>query len=328
MVRQKHWGWPIPAYLYLAGMGAGAYTIGVVMSWMGFADAPPKWLLLWGPLLVTLGAPFLIIDLGQKLRFLSAARNPRTSWMSRGFAILTSCILLGLANFALAVLWDLLPWLAQHTSVSLIMPGWLSSGSAFVLALQAAGLLAAVGTALYTGIFLQSVRYISLWHTPLLPLLFLVSALSTGSMLTILSVIGYSAVGGAVFPEHLVETITRLEQVFVVIEAVVLLAYLLLRYRSDIAVRSSVRLMVSGSLRFVFWAGIVACGFVFPVVLEGIYTQLPDYRVLLFLSGLSLLIGGFFLRYAIVSAGIKERHPLERMVGVKFGFTPPLKSNQ
>ena len=101
-----------------------------------------------------------------------------------------------------------------------------------MLALQAAGLVAAVSTALYTGIFLQSVRYISLWHTPLLPLLFLVSALSTGSMLTIVSVIGYSGVAGVVYPTNLVETITRLEQVFIVVEALVLLAYLLQRYRS------------------------------------------------------------------------------------------------
>ena len=86
--------------------------------------------------------------------------------------------------------------------------------------------------------------------------------------------------------------------------------------------------MVSGSLRFVFWVGIVACGFVFPVLLEAAYSRLPDYRLLLFLSGISLLTGGFFLRYAIVSAGVKERHPLERMVGVKFGFTPPLKTNE
>ena len=309
-------------------MGAGAYTIGVIMSWLGFADAPPHWLLFWGSLLVVFGAPFLILDLGQKLRFLSAARNPWTSWMSRGFAILSCCIVLGLANFVVALSWEALPWLAQHTSVVITVPGWLGDGSAFVLALQAAGLLAAVGTALYTGIFLQSVRYISLWHTSLLPLLFLVSALSTGSMLNVVSIIGYAGVAGTVYPTHFVETITRLEQVFVVVEALVLLAFLLQRYRSDIAVRTSVRLMVSGSLRFVFWGGIVACGFVLPVVLEAAYSQMPDYRTLLFLSGVSLLIGGFFLRYAIVSAGVKERHPLERMVGVKFGFTPPLKSNE
>jgi len=321
MVRQRHWGWPIPVYLYLAGMGAGAYTIGLIMSWLHFADAPPKWLLLWGPVLVTLGAPFLIIDLGQKFRFLNASRNPRTSWMARGFAILSSCILLGLASFAVALLPEVLPL------VGLTVPGWLSDGSVFVLVLQWAALVVALGTALYTGVFLQSVRYIKLWHTPLLPLLFLVSALSTGSMLTILSVIGYGAVAGTVYPAHLVETITRVEQVLVAVEALVLLAYLLLRYRTDIAVRTSVRTMMAGRLRFVFWAGIVACGFVFPLVLETIYSRLPDHRVLLFLSGVSLLTGGFFLRYAIVSAGVKERHPLERMVGVKFGFAPPLKTN-
>jgi formate-dependent nitrite reductase membrane component NrfD len=43
------------------------------------------------------------------------------------------------------------------------------------------GSVLAVGTALYTGVLLSVVRAVPLWHTPILPALFLVSAMSTAA---------------------------------------------------------------------------------------------------------------------------------------------------
>ena len=74
----------------------------------------------------------------------------------------------------------------------------------------------------------------------------------------------------------------------------------------------SVQLLLSGNLRYVFWMGIVVCGFLFPIILEGIYSRFHDQYFLLFLAGTFLLLGGFFIRYVIIYAGIKEEPPMQR----------------
>jgi formate-dependent nitrite reductase membrane component NrfD len=107
-------------------------------------------------------------------------------------------------------------------------------------------------------------------------------------------------------------TLTSIEQVIVIIEAVVLASYLFTRYRLKEYGMYSVQLLLSGNLKYVFWMGIVICGFLFPVILEGIYSRLHDQHFLLFLAGAFLLLGGFFIRYVVIYAGIKEEHPMQR----------------
>src|SRR5512139_2494307 len=95
---QREWRWEIAVYLYLAGMGAGAFVIGSFLTWLGYSLTPSLSLvlfgvplrltpaaLLWGPILVAIGAPFLVLDLGKKHKFFTACLNPRTSWVARGF---------------------------------------------------------------------------------------------------------------------------------------------------------------------------------------------------------------------------------------------------
>jgi len=114
---QREWRWEIAVYLYLAGMGAGAYIIGSFLIWLGVSLTPSRSLvlfgvpltlthvaLLWGPILVAIGAPFLILDLGKKHKFFTACLNPRTSWVARGFIILSAFIVLGLIVLAISVL--------------------------------------------------------------------------------------------------------------------------------------------------------------------------------------------------------------------------------
>ncbi|MBM4309195.1 MAG: hypothetical protein FJ123_20910, partial [Deltaproteobacteria bacterium] len=81
---QQEWKVIIAIYLYLAGMGAGSFIIGILIHWTGVTFDPlsipfvdflgvrfdlAKFLLLWGPIMVSIGAPFLILDLGIKWRF-------------------------------------------------------------------------------------------------------------------------------------------------------------------------------------------------------------------------------------------------------------------
>jgi formate-dependent nitrite reductase membrane component NrfD len=314
---QEHWGWIIAIYLYLAGMGAGSYIIGTVMNWFvhpssivtiwGQPFDPAKAALLWGPILVAIGAPFLILDLGIKKRFLYACLNPRTSWVARGFIILSIFIILGLVLLGKSAL----PF------------GWLHAASGLWLIPEVIALAFAFGTALYTGILLKATKSIPLWNTYFLPLLFLVSALSTGSMAIILSTLG-----SGLFNQDTtaLKVLMGGEQILVVIEGIVLYLYLSRSYRASEQGKDSVRLLLFGEKKFIFWGGIVLLGFIFPFVLEGIAALSHGNVWLIFSSGVILLCGGFFLRLGVLSAGIKEQIPMQRWTEFQYELIRNSKS--
>ena len=156
--------------------------------------------------MVAIGAPFLILDLGIKWRFMYACLNPRTSWVARGFIILSIFIIFGLVLLAKSIL----PF------------EWLHPESDLWRILEVITIAFAFATAIYTGILLKATKSIPLWNTYLLPLLFLVSALSTGSMAIILSTLGtglFSHDAGAL------KVLMNGEQILVVIEGIVLYLY-------------------------------------------------------------------------------------------------------
>jgi polysulfide reductase chain C len=314
---QKEWKEIIAVYLYLAGMGAGSYIIGTLINWLmnpsrivaiwGVTLDSAKAVLLWGPILVAIGAPFLILDLGIKKRFLYAALNPRTSWVARGFLILSIFIVFGLVLMAKSVL----PF------------EWLYSKSYFWYLPESIALIFAFSTALYTGILLKATKSIPLWNTYLLPLLFLVSALSTGSMGIILSTLGtglFSPGAGAL------KILMGGEQILVVIEGVVLFLYLSRRYRASEQGKDSVRLLLFGERKLIFWGGIVFLGFIFPVVLESISSLSHGNPVFIFAAGVVLLCGGFFLRLGVLSAGIREQIPMHRLMEIQYDLLKNPKS--
>jgi formate-dependent nitrite reductase membrane component NrfD len=312
---QQHWGWIIAIYLYLAGMGAGSFIIGTIINWsigpslviklpifsMSFDFG--KAIILWGPILVAIGAPFLILDLGIKRRFLYACLNPKTSWVARGFLILSAFIILGIVTLGISI----------FPSFNII------EYKIFLRFIEIISFLLAFATAIYTGILLKATRSVPLWNTYFLPLLFLISALSTGSMAILLSTLGSGLLSQE---ETAFKILTRVEQFFVVIEALVLYIYLLKRYKLSEQGKDSVRLLLFGEKRLIFWGGIVSLGLIFPFILEIFYSLSPDRLWLIFSSGIILLCGGFFLRLGLLSAGIKDKIPMQRWIEFKYGINP------
>ncbi|MGQ9509961.1 MAG: NrfD/PsrC family molybdoenzyme membrane anchor subunit [Thermodesulfobacteriota bacterium] len=307
---QQHWGWIIAIYLYLAGMGAGSFIIGMLIHWFknptklisfplfSISIDMAKGTLLWGPILVAIGAPFLILDLGIKRRFLYACLNPKTSWVARGFLILSAFILLGLLSLTIS-----------------IFPSSGISGKG-IKVLEILAFLLAFGTALYTGILLKSVKNVSLWNTHFLPLLFLISALSTGSMSLLMIILGFEKkILQGVFPYTWIKFLMGTEQILILIEGLILILYLYQRYHArDQGEQGerSVRLLLKGELKILFWGGIVLSGFVFPIILEYLFSHFSEETFLFWLAGTFLLIGGLLLRYGILSAGVKNQIPMER----------------
>ena len=310
----------IAIYLYLAGMGAGSFVIGILIqwgaliNWMGVKLNPlflPSIVLfghtlnlssvpnLWGPIMVAIGAPFLILDLGIKWRFMYACLNPRTSWVARGFIILSIFIIFGLVLLAKSVL----PF------------EWLHAESVLWRIPEIIAFVFALGTAIYTGILLKATKSIPLWNTHLLPLLFLVSALSTGSMAIILATLG---TGLFSHDASALKVLMYAVQILVVIEGIVLYLYLSGRYRVSEQGKDSVRLLLHGEKKFIFWGGDVLLGLVLPFVLVSIAAFSHGNMLLIFSSGLSLLGGGFLLRLGVLHAGIKDQIPMHRLMEIQY----------
>lgn len=179
-------------YFFLIGLSYGAFVVslpGVVFGRSGW-EAISRIALL-AALVCGLTAPVaLLADLHQPGRFwhFYAYFSP-DSWMSWG-AFFIPVYLGGLLLYAWLAF---RPLLTQHAAAHgrfARLAGWLSFGGLpSRTALYGAAILAAIGAvlvAVYTGVEVMVVRARPLWHTPLLPLQFFITALAGGLGLTLL----------------------------------------------------------------------------------------------------------------------------------------------
>jgi formate-dependent nitrite reductase membrane component NrfD len=294
---QNVWGPLIAWYLFLAGVGAGAYLVGAAADYLGERYRPlVKPGIYLGAPLVAIGSVLLLLDLGAPLRSWRGFLRPGSSMISVGIIIISVFIILGAIHIA-ALLFKL--------KLSRSALGWLGGVNA----------LFALGTAIYTGLLLGVVKAVPFWNTPMLPLLFLVSALSTG-MGAVLLVVGLRrwVAPKAVEAEaeqvtQAVHALSRIDIPFIVTEVLVLFFLLFLMAASRSTAAESARYLVAGGYAVAFWLGVVVVGLLVPVTLEawsltrGKELSLARLADLGVITGLCLLVGGLILRYAVLAAG-------------------------
>ena len=152
------------------------------------------------------------------------------------------------------------------------------------------GAIFGFGTMIYTGILLAAARPIAFWSTGMLPLLFLVSALSTGMMAVILL-----ALLGGTANERTIHTLARIDIAIIVLEMFVLAFFLQATHRVPES-RASARLVMFGYAAPLFWLGVAILGLIAPLVFD-----MLDMLVLASICG---IVGGLFLRQVILTGGI------------------------
>ncbi len=279
----------IVAYLFLGGTGGGSL---VVLSALEVANSPRiaarNWLLpseffarAWFACVVTLGLSVvcLLADVGRVDRALLLFSAPAPSALAVGAWSLALAGAIAVA-FALAngfSLWDM--------RAALSIPAGI------------VGVLAGIAVVVYTGVLLCGMPSIIAWQTPLIPLLFALSGISCGVALCL---------GVWAFVECRIPLVrpavalSRFDSVVIALEAAAVVAYLAwMLARPETAVAGWA--LISGSLRWPFWLGLVVCGLGVPFALERLLTFGNSRNQLLWIA-MFVLIGGLSLRYLVVGA--------------------------
>jgi formate-dependent nitrite reductase membrane component NrfD len=283
---QSDWGWWIAVYLFLGGIGAGAYTIAAVNWYLGDTVSASTAVGLWiGFPALLIGSIFLLIDLGTPTRAVLAGMKPRTSWIARGFWIISVFMVLALLHWIL------------HTFGNI---GQTAGGRVILDLIAAAGILSAVGTMAYTGILLGASKGIPFWRTGAVPVVFVISALVTGHFTIMLIALFYPGVTA-----EAIQAMSLEAAALVVLEVLAILFFLQAAFKAPDPRESALRILRRRS----FVIGYLILGLAVPFVAMVIVyrstgmTQL-DGRVVIVAAGALLgLVGGLILRQSILVCG-------------------------
>jgi protein NrfD len=292
------WEWPIPVYLFLAGLVAGMMIVASAQEWR----SPERWekhltktVPLLSLVLLSLGMLSLYFDLeigGLKLNVLRlyATFRPTSviSWGAWFLLIAYPCLILwflgsispeGLARFVgkSRTLRFLLPargWAARHRRALLIVN-------------------IAVGTCLgtYTGVFLSGMVARPVWHSGTLGPLFLVSGISTGAALLALLRTHHDLRGAFI----------KWDIAALFAESSLLALFLFDQNTGTAAHTAAARLFFSGPFAGAFFGLVVLTGILAPLIIG--WVDLTRKGRAPFLAPALGLVGGIALRFIMVYAG-------------------------
>lgn len=301
------WGLTIAAALYFGGMGGGAFIVAAVTSFISGEEFREimKFGAYIGLLATALCGIFLSIHAGHPERLLFMYSNP-TSMITFGTCVITTILPIGLI-YATFLPPDSLPWLKSFLPWSV----YVKPRKFFELVLFLLG----SGLAGYTGFVLGAAWAEPFWETPLITVLFFLSAVSTALMaiglcIAILRLVQVTEESQKLF----VEMMHRLDvadgyMLALELGTALLYLYVMLNSPSEIA-RESAMLLLSGELAPLFWGGFIFIGLIVPIILVILLAwkgrtaaYIKFYAPLMILASICVLVGGFFMRYCFLAAG-------------------------
>ena len=281
------WGPMIAWYLFLAGASAGAFLTSAFVE-VKYPESVKMRVAgrIIAPIFLGIGLVMLMLDaeagLHNPLRFFWLIANPG-SVMTLGVYFICVFMPVALVSALLEVLKKPVPkWLT-----------WV-------------GIVFAFAVAAYTGFLLGVVKAFPLWNNAVLPILFVVSALSAGLAAT-------SLVGLLVDRERFEQMwlIKKSHVILSAIEMVVLATMLVIVSAGSVEGAASVYSLVAGQYAPAFWGGIVLLGLVAPFIIEG-YPVFITKRVetsttsmvVSVIGEAGVLVGGFMLRLLVVLSAL------------------------
>ncbi len=283
MKAQTKWGWDHAIYLFLGGLGAATYVIGALAgyageAWLGISKVG----IISGVIILAIGYVVLLVGLGRPMNAIHAMKCPGTSWISRGVIIVLLFVIFAGIHWLLTVF---------------------NAGGGLLPILGFIGIVMGFGVMLYTGFLLAANRPIAFWANPLLPIVFLASALYSGLLATLLL--------SSIFVPDAVE-----QMKFLAVHSTGLAVFLILAMALYIwgthrtpEGRAAAEMLMSGQFSGMFWVGVFLMGLFVPLVLEliNLYGMGGTAIGMHILAGILGLIGMLLLRQVILGCGVMAR---------------------
>ena len=288
MTFEPIWGSIIAWYLFLAGLGAGAFATSAFLGWRHpEATSMRKVGHVIAPVVVAVGLVLLMVDaeagLHNPLRFFYLLSN-FGSVMTWGVVFLSLFMVVAIAALVLDIL-------------KKNVPTWL----------DIVGVALAFAVAVYIGALLGVCNTFPLWNNALLPILFLVSAMSAGAASVLLVAVVKHA-----DEFNRVGVLKKFHFCLPIIELVLVVSLLFITSFNSPAGFESVMNLVVGEYALPFWLGLVVIGLIMPTALETwlLFFTAKEFEEsrkahwISFVSDVGVLVGGFLLRLLIVAAAV------------------------
>ncbi|HEB55802.1 MAG TPA: hypothetical protein ENI98_05750 [Gammaproteobacteria bacterium] len=308
-MHELNWGLPVILYLFLGGLGAGAGAVSASMLLRGGGGDRPgqnfkiaRCGAFIAPIPVILGTAMILLELGSFqvgnwFRFINLFLTINLSPMSIGSWTLGLFIVVSLGYAYTFMKKDPRPGDERHKLRKMLAWAMVPLG---------------VGVALYTGILLGAMPARPFWNSPILALLFLVSALSTGVAAILLgrALIGPQLDGGDSQDKD-TYLLASSDMLLIGFEIAVIFLFVMYAHLTIGNVKAAVGVILGGELTTLFWFGFVVLGLILPVLLEMKYvipTLLYQKEYVIskrmeIIASVLVLLGGFMLRYVVVIAG-------------------------
>ena len=313
MTAELQWGLPVIAYLYLAGMGAGAFTVSSSVLLRGGGGGfggrhfkIARYGAFLAPLPVIVGTGLLILELGSFevgniFRFLNLFLVLNLSPMSIGTWLLSLFMVTSLVYAY--TFWPKDAGPGDNFSMLRTALAWF-------------GVPLGISVAVYTGVLLGAMPARPFWNSPVLPLIFALSAISAGVALIILTqaILHQKSQSAEAHKTHHESCylLTASDLLLIGLEAMAIFLFLLFANLTVGDVKYAVSVILpGGEMAWLFWFWVGFVGLVFPAVVELVYVfpRLLHHREFVTSPGveiivpLAVLAGGFMLRYIVVVAG-------------------------
>ncbi|RCX32166.1 NrfD/PsrC family molybdoenzyme membrane anchor subunit [Thioalbus denitrificans] len=308
---QDYWTWWIAVYLYLGGLGAATLTVTFLTDlYLKRHPCLVMWGAISGVVMLGLGSAMLFFHLLDHVAVFSVI-NPLVlfrkpdAWIAWG------------TQFIIWMMWwgvlYALPYMARSEAFlrlplvgALLRLRWIAALARCCERYhKVVGWLATIngiGTAVYTGLLLQSFPAVALWHNPGVPLLFTVSAFSTAMayLLLVLHVVVRREEdhGLRVFYE-------RIDLMLIAAELVILFSFFhYMRAGSESLYRSFELLWNDWG----WLVGFIGFGLLVPFALElkGVLRGWGS-RMPIVTASVLVLVGGYLLRHYFLAAGVYAR---------------------
>ena len=326
------WNWSVAVYLFIAGVSAGAFLVSALAYFLG-VEKYERIIRIGAyitPFPLLLGLLCLIYDLERPhlfwkllVKFQPSSVMSLGSWLLVLFSLLSflhfylwlpvrfellKTILYLYSRFPKVKLFQILqsaPFVTRLSRENLIrIRGWVAFW----------GILLSAAVGIYTGILLGAVVARPFWNSPVRPLLFLLSAIKTGTASILLA--GFFLKGFQGMKREEIEgsrlLLQSIDLILMVFSIIAVFLFIFGMYASTKSSAEAVKLIMGGEFTLIFWGLVVGMGLVFPLIV-GVQELAPHFvktRELRehspWMTGVvtaSVLLGAFMLRYVVVYAG-------------------------